>query len=362
MADCVDIKLERVRAYIQVGQHYFVTTGTDDKAAGSIMSFSINKSRGQPIATFRCQLSVWADAPVQPDLEVTHNNLGQKIVVCAGAGEQSDTSLPRLFTGYVTNITQDPHWDDSRKYILNVSGEDEFALMKYGAKYSRRFKYGDDAFAVITGGKRREGGRMTRLRKVPAGSRGVSHIAAGSNTSLEHSPLIKTPDPQGTSPSAPRHTGGSSKKAEDPQQGSITMVPPQAYMNSGDKIFVVCKDKDGNPIDPTTLKNTVGSGCLCIAKPAPSSFTSTATKSTNQAEGGLKDGEKTYPVSVTYTTQGGIPGFLFTLTGDYPCQVTFVHPLTGQTATINFHQIPPHDHRDLSRGGPAVGSFDQFQV
>jgi len=160
------------------------------------------------------------------------------------------------------------------------------------------------------------------------------------------------------SPSAAKNVGGSSKRPEA-DQGAITMSPSTIYGNSGDQVFVICRDKDGNPVDPNSLKNTVGEGCLCISSPPPSSFTSTA-KTGNKREGGLKDGEKTYPVSVKYTTQGDIPGFLFTLTGDYPVKVTFVHPLTGQTATVNFHQVPPHDHRDIPRGGPAVATYDSF--
>ena len=356
MADCVDIKLERIRAHIQIGNHYYVTTGTDYNAAGDIMSFSINKSRGQAIATFRCQLSVWADAPIAGDLETTDNNVGERVIVHAGVGENSDTNLPRLFTGYVTNITQDPHWDDARKYILNISGEDEFALMKYGNKFSRRFKAGDDSFAVITGGRRREGGHMTKLRRVPPGKRGVENIAAGSNESMEHSPLIRTPDPQGLSPNAA--SPGSSAESET-AKSPIRFSQSNAYMSSGDKIFVTAEDEDGNILDPNTLKNTEGTKCLCCCNPPPSSFDKSG--GTTKAEG-LDEGKKTYPVAVKYTTQGGKGGFEFTVTGDYPSKVTFIHPLTGQSCTITFNQVPPHSHESIPQGGPAKGSYDVFQV
>jgi hypothetical protein len=358
MADnCVDIQLERIRAYIQVGQFYYVTTGTDDNAAGYIMSFSINKSRGQNIATFRCQLSVWLDAQIQSSLQTTSNNVGQKIVVHAGVGEKSDPSLPRLFTGYVTGLTQDPHWEDARKFILNVSGEDEFTLMKYGSKFSRRFKYGDDAFAVITGGKRREGGRMTKLRRVPAGRKGIDGPATGSNSSLEHSPLIRTPDPQGHSPSAAAPSGGGSKP--ESTSGGLTVSSQHNYAKEGDVVDILITDKNGIPVDPNSLKNTQGVRCLCCCNPPPSAFTKGS--STTKAEG-MKEGEKTYPVSVQYITKNNLPYFRFTMTGAYPSKVTFIHPLTAETATINFHVIPPHGHRDLNDGGPAAGSFDSFQV
>jgi hypothetical protein len=326
------------------------------------MSFSINKSRGQPIATFRCQLSVWANAPIKTDLETTNNNVGQHIVVYAGVGENSNTNLPRLFTGYVTGITQDPHWDDSRKYLLNVSGEDEFALMKYGSKFTRRFKMGDDAYAAITGGKRREGGRMTKLRRMAAGKTGVTFHSAGRNASLEHSPLIKTPDPQGsTSPSPPATTGGTSVKADEPKT-SVTATPAHSYVVAGAVTDVKFTDKDGNPIDLKTLQNTAGVKCLFCSSPPPSSFSPSGDQGGTKPAG-LQDGVKTYPVSVTYTTNAkGESIARFKQTGSYPAAVTFVHPITGDTATINFHQVPPHDHRDIPRGGPAVGSFDSFQV
>lgn len=357
MADCINIQLEQIRAYIRVGNHYYVTTGTDDNSAGNIMSFTINKSRGgNMIATFRCQLEVNYDAPIQSDLEATNNNVGQPIVVHAGVGESSDpNSLPRLFTGYLTSVTQEPHWDDASKFVVNISGEDEFALMKYGPKFSRRFKSGDDAYAVITGGDRRDGGQMTRLRHVPAGKRGVEVHATGSNQPLEHSPLIRTPDPQGKSPNAVSR----SESRVDESESRIKFSQDSAYLNSGDKIFVSIDNEDGTQEDPESLKNVEGVKCLLCANPKPSSFSSNA--SSNRGAG-LEEGAKTYPVSAKYTRKGDKPGIEFTMTGDYPAQVTFIHPLTGETCTINFYQIPPHDHTDITRGGPAMGSYSPFQV
>ena len=294
MADCVDIQLERIRAYIQIGQFYYVTTGTDPNAAGHIKSFTINKARQQSLSTFRCQLEVWLDAQVQPSLQQVNNNLGQQIIVHAGVGERSDTTLPRLFQGYVTNITQDPHWDDARKFILNVSGEDEFALMKY-VKFSRRFKYGDDAFAVITDGKRREGGRMTRLRRIPAGKHGVDAPASSSNDSLEHSPLVKTPDPQGNSPTASSPAKGQGKTSST---SGVSFDKTHVYANAGDKVFVTATDKSGNTVDPNSLKNTQGVKCLCCCQPPPSSFEKSgeSTGNTSNTAEGMQEGKKNYPV------------------------------------------------------------------
>lgn len=357
MADaCIPITLERIRARIEIGENYFVTTGTDPEAAGDIMSFSISSGRNQSVSTFRCQLSVKISSNVLDDIDYVNNNLGQPIVVYAGVGEQSDRNLPRLFTGFVTSITQDPHWDDARKFLLSVSGEDVFALMKFN-KYSRRFKSQDDAFAVITGGKRREGGRMTQLRRVPAGKAGVDFIASGSNTSMDHSPLIKTPDPQGMSPTA---SSPSSNKATEDANSGLKLSPDNVYAAKGSVLFVEAY-KDGAALDTEGLKNTEGVGCLCCMNPSPTSFKTGAKTGIE----GLKVGEDTYPIKlVGYTSSmdSTKKGFEFVVTGDYPAKVTFIHPITGETATIHFQQVPPHTHRTMADGGPAVGTYDVYQV
>jgi hypothetical protein len=361
MADfCVPITLERIRARIVIGDNYFVTTGTDLNAAGDIMSFSVNASRGQSISTFRCQLSTKISSGVMEDIDYTKNNLGQQIIVYAGVGEQSDTNLPRIFTGYVTSLTQDPHWDDARKFILNISGEDVFALMKSN-KYSRRFKTKDDAFAVITGGRHREGGRMTQLKRVPAGKAGVDWIASGSNESLEHSPLIKTPDPQGTSPSA--SSPPSSKKTEE-ESTKVTASPSQVSATIGSTVFIKLEKetKDGMvTIDPSSDQYTVGTKCLCHMNPAPSSF-KTGEKSRTT---GLNVGEDTYPLKLAGYESSVDPtqkGLEILVTGQYPAKITYVDPTTGATVTINFMGVPPHSHRTLPEGGPAVATWDTFQV
>jgi hypothetical protein len=120
-------------------------------------------------------------------------------------------------------------------------------------------------------------------------------------------------------------------------------------------------DKDGNPIDLKFLANTVAPGCLCLARPSPQQLSGGGTTT---GAAGLKEGEKTFPVSIEYVaaSTGVDPGLKVTMTADYPTQLTFVHPLTGQTCTINMHQISPHSHRDIPDGGPAVGTFDSFGV
>ena len=198
-ADCTTLSIERVRAKIQIGSYYYVTTGLDDNAAGDIISFTINKARGQPIGTMNCQLAVWIDNDdALESFETVEDNMGEKVIVNAGAlaadAVDSFNNLPTLFTGYVTSVRESPHWSDARKYILDITAEDIFARMKYMGKFSRRFKYADDAFATINGGIRRQGGNMTRLQRVPAGRRGIDFVDSGNDSSVDKTPLVKTPD------------------------------------------------------------------------------------------------------------------------------------------------------------------------
>lgn len=364
MADCIPITLEKVRARIEVGPHYYVTTGTDDSSSGDIISFSVSKARGQFVAQFKCQLSVWFDSGALESINEIDSNLGQKIVVYAGVGNESSQNLPKLFTGYVTGATQDPHWEDSRKFLLNITGEDEFAKIKYGDKFSRRFKSGDDAYAVITGGTHRSGGSMTKLRRVPAGSRGVEMNEGGSATPGlgDHSPLIKTPDPQGKSPDGAKLNTKKDPKDNSSDFTSVRFEPVHVYANAGDVLFAkVIDESTGEEVDPAELQKVVGEGCLLCMSPPPAAFVTGSIQDTAE---GLKAGEETFPIKVKYgsDTDPSAKGFQFTVTGDYPAKVTFIHPLTAASTTIHFHQIPPHDHRDMPRGGPAVGSYDVFQV
>lgn len=363
--DCINIGLERIRAYIAIGPYYFVTTGTDDNADGDILSFGINKSREQPVATFRCQLNAKLDSGLLDSIDYVEDNLGLKIIVHGGVGAASDTNLPRLFQGYVTDVTQEPNEQDARYVLLSISGEDEFAKMRYGPKFSRRFKTGDDPYAVITGGKHRDGGNLTELKRIPAGKRGVEFASAGSTPTggNENSPLIRTPDlQQGRSPS-----GASPKSKEansaDSGPGNYRFEPEHFYASTGDRILVKVIDIDsGDEVDPMEFKNVVK--CLCHCSPSPQLFTGSSTGGT-----GLEPDKNTYPVKISYYGKGkpydtdpDFVGFEFTITGDYPTKITFVHPLDAGTCVMHLHQVPPHDHRDMPRGGPAVGSYDVFQV
>ena len=363
---CIDISLETVRAYIQIGAYYFVTKGMDSGADGDILSFTISQSRTQPVGSFRCQLQAKIASISLGAIDNATNNIGPKIVVYAGVGTTCDTNLPRLFTGFITNISEDPHWEDSRYMLWNITGEDVFVQMKY-QKFSRRFRNVENAFAVITEGKHREGGKMTELKRVAAGQTGVSHHDSGSATPNAgagggHSPLIKTPDPVGLTPHGSRLL---SNPATDPKAGvNLKFDPEYVYANAGDKIFArIIDTAAGTAIDPSQLAQVTGAGCLLCMTPPPSAFTGATVVGASLPQG-MKPGVKAFPISVElygaanpYPSDANAMGCLFTVIGDYPAKVTFIHPLTAATCSIQFYQIPVHDHSDLSRGGPAVASF-----
>jgi hypothetical protein len=352
---CTDLVLQKISGVVYVGSYIYATPGRHPEAKGDILSFNISRARSQPVSTL--QISVSADlAFASPGTSVS-NNLGERIVVKAGAGDNLNV-LPTLFTGYITSVKKRPSLSDARKIILDISAEDEFAKIKYGGKFTRRVKMKDSAYAVITGGQRRQDGNLTLLKRVPAGSKGMSFVSAGSSSS-ENSPLIKTPDPQNKSPHGSKDAR-SRGKIENEEGKNIVAEPKHVFANAGSQITVVIRDQvTGALVNLGQCSSLVGSGCLCHINPPPTYY-ATGSSQTGSAgpRTGLKAGEKAFPIS--YEIREDTNSFLFKVTGDYPAKVTFVHPRTGATCTIDFAIIPPHDHRDIARGGPAVGSFDAF--
>jgi len=355
MADCVNLQLERVSARIEVGGFLYTTPGRAENTSGDVMSFSLNKSRGQATAKLQCQLIAnVADQDAINTFSNVEDNLGEVIIMWAGPSDNI-YEIPRLFTGYITSVRPTPHWNDARKQILDIQAEDVFAKMVYGPKFSRRFKIQDDPFAVITGGKRNQGGSMTQLRRVKPGQNGVSYIfTGGSGQGFEHSPLIKTPDyvsrtPNGVSP-------GYGKSSLGSETGMYRMEPAEATVYPGAIVSSqVINAKTGEIVSVAGLESTAGKACMCHAKPSTKSFeTGQVSKS------GLEPGVKSFPLWFDY---GNNDTLNFYITGSYsPIQVTFVHPLDGGTASIEFKMVPPHTHRDLGQGGPAVAVFDAFPI
>jgi hypothetical protein len=360
---CPTLEMEKVSAAVYVGPFTFCTPGRIENESGHIMSFSITRNRNQPVATLQFTVDAWMD--LSSAFSTTANNLGDRVVVKAGVGDDLG-KLPTLFTGYVTGLRRRPNFEDARKIILEFSAEDEFVKMKANpaSKFTRRFRMGDDAFAVITGGKRRQGGNLTQLKRMPPGKGGISFQQSGSSMGGEHSPLIKTPDPQGgygrLSPQGAKKSSGSNSSTTGAET-DIIFSPNTLYAGAGNKVFAQVTNRNtGEPIDVQEAARQAGKGCCLHCDPPPRSFDSGAgTRST-----GLTIGDKSFPVSVIVgsSSDSEAKGFEFTITGDYPFKITFVHPLSGATCTIQFNIIPPHDHRDIARGGPAVGSYDVFQI
>lgn len=288
---CTDLKLQKITGVVYVGSYIYATPSRHPEAKGDILSFSINRSRSQPVATL--QISVSADlAFASPGTSVS-NNLGERIVVQAGTGDDV-YNLPTLFTGYITSVKKRPSLSDARKIILDISAEDEFAKIKYGGKFTRRVKIKDSAYAVITGGQRRQDGNLTLLKRVPAGSKGISFISAASSGNPENSPLIKTPDPQNKSPFGAK--GGSSRAKSDLGiETNITAEPKQVVTSAGAQITIVIRDQvTGELINLKECESMIGTGCLCHVNPPPTYYASGTSNRTESgaAKTGLKAGEK----------------------------------------------------------------------
>ena len=241
---------------------------------------------------------------------------------------------------------------------MDIQAEDEFVKMRVGPKFTRRFKMTDDAFAIITAGHRRQSGQMYPAKHAAAGKAGISMIGADSSMG-EHSPLIKTPDPQGKSPKGT--TPGASPTTSElaAKKVPIRSEPSQAWVSAGTTIFVQIMEVETGRVVDVAQCEQIGA-CCCHCNPPPKAFSG----SRGNKKSGMTPGEKVFPVSVNIGTplDPNAKGYTFVITGDYPSRVTFVHPKTGQTCAIEFQIIPPHDHRSIAQGGPAVGSYDVFQI
>lgn len=352
------LELEKISAVIRMGAYTFATPGRMSSSAGDITSFSITRNRTSNTSQLNCSFSAWVDPKLMSGNMAINNDLGDKIVVQAGVGTDL-AALPTLFTGYVTGMKVSPHWSDSRKVQVSVVAEDEFLKMRLGPKFKRRFKMTNDAFAIITGGKRRQSGNLAATKKMAPGKQGITHVESGSSFGGEHSPLIKTPDPQGRSPSGSMVGRSDVRDERDAKKVPLTAEPKQAWVNAGMRIFVqIIEVETGRVVDVVQCE-AIGA-CCCHCNPAPKAFSG----SRGDKKTGMTIGEKAFPVSVNIGTPAdpNAKGYEFTITGDYPALITFIHPKTGQTCSIKFDIIPPHDHTDISRGGPAVGSYSVFQM
>jgi len=359
--DCPEIIIERIRAVISFSGSTFVTYGSDTEHEGWIKSFNINRTRTQSISTMSCQLDVLMSADIMGNVEAAVDDLGPMITVRAGVSQDgSDTGVPLVFTGYITSVKRTPNFNDSTRFILNVSAEDVFTKMKRH-KFSRRFKLADEAFATITGGKRRAGGNMTRLKRAAAGKHGIDKVDNSSSSTVlgEHSPLVRTPDPQGLSPTGAKWNKKSTKNDPTGQRETYTWETKELFGTKGARIFNrVLNTETMQPIDPTKFDRM---SCMCHSTPKPRALGGTGGSRTGS---GMLSGVEYFPCMVEFVTDtdpAGI-GFVFTLIGDYPCKITFVHPEMGATCTFDINVVPLHDHRDAATGGSAVGAYDAWTL
>jgi len=367
MADCARIQRQIVRAQVKIGRLSWGVPGSPHAVNGHLVSLNISKSRGSPVAKMSCTLHTWITTNYERILEVQDSGLGAVIYAFGGRVDDPKTAaLPQLFTGYVKDIKVNPHWSDSRIVILDVEAEDVFSKM-FNTKYSRRFKMKDAAFAIITGGNRRQGGKMNELRRGQKSSSRFEQKATGSDQFGENSPLIKTPDPLNRTP---KGRSPSSRSGKKDQKIYYRFMPQHLIMKPGDRAIVKLMDDEDEQrtvgegpefdIDVNSYKPT----CLCFMSP--------------KFEGGSGGGSSFKAVDIT--KPGGSPGsitiipkyhkefgelagaFLVQMKDWYPFKIVYIDPDTKGTATLDVAVVYPHDHRDISRGGPGIGVYDTFQL
>lgn len=113
----VEMSAVKIRAKVAVGG---ITVETP-----YIRSFSVNRARGQPSATFSASLRVPAGT--------SFDAISSEVVISAGTESSTNT----IFTGYVHNITISPSREDSSFVIMDISGQDALYKLQ-GQHYTRR--------------------------------------------------------------------------------------------------------------------------------------------------------------------------------------------------------------------------------
>jgi hypothetical protein len=119
------IQMVKIRASVELGSLLAVTPSGNMSSDNIIMSFNVDKSRGQ-ISSFSASLKVKRHA-------VSGSILGKEVVI--RAGENSPTNL--IFTGICRSANITPCRDDPIYVILNMGGNDILSRLD-GKKYTRR--------------------------------------------------------------------------------------------------------------------------------------------------------------------------------------------------------------------------------
>jgi hypothetical protein len=359
-ATCPSLGTEPVRAIIQVGSLIF-RTPDNNPCDGHIVSFSINRSRNQPVATMSCQLTLFVNRASTAHTvgsllsSYTSGGVGARVKVWGGAISDEtnyEASLPLLFTGHVIQMKQNMFIGDARKYMIDLTCEDVFVHLK-NVKFTRRFKITEEPFAIITNGKRRQGGKMTQLKRANPGKSGVTWHNSSSSSSLEHSPLIKTPDASPQTPGGVRPTAGT--PSSKPWAETLTAVPNNLTLAPGRQGTVELRQKDGEPLDMNKVTQ-ITTKCNCFIKPYSDGTTGNYSNTAKAID--ISKDVMTYPAKVKLEQRDGKYFLNIMSTANYPCTITFVNPLDGSMCTIQISTIPVHTHRTINDGGPAGATFD----
>jgi len=170
MATCLNIRVEKLRARINIG-------GVDIKTP-YVKAFNIDETRGRMYKSFSATVEI---------LATTSFVAGADIEIY----DTIDGVERKRLTGIIKSITTQPSYDKAGYYILNITGVDRLGELE-GRTFSRRLRSdGFSLFVSIEGGP---SNRPTRGLSVDKRIRGGSHTYTSSTpkpSNPEHSTLTK---------------------------------------------------------------------------------------------------------------------------------------------------------------------------
>lgn len=138
-----------------------ITVGSISVSTPFILSFNVNKARGQ-VGTFSAKLKVKGTV-------LSSQIIASAVKIEAGEGGPTNT----IFTGVVKHVSIQPCWDDPTYVNMDISGEDWLSLLQ-GKKYTRRVT-ADTASWVSIDGVARKGIRGGKFRVKAIGKTTALH-------------------------------------------------------------------------------------------------------------------------------------------------------------------------------------------
>jgi hypothetical protein len=295
------IRREDVRAKITIGTLVVETP--------KILSFNITRARKQPYATFSASLEINID-----DANIATSGL---VVIEAGL----KGNLIRRFTGYVEQVSMEPHWEKANIFVVNISGSDKMKELD-GKKFSRRQRcLGLGKLATITGivTEAHNKGYIMVDPITDKGTEGGRYIT--SSLSMGDVPeLIKTRDINTSNPYSLY-----AKKAT----AAETMALPDLVM------------------DPAYLQIPQNGSQTATC--------STCTSDSTLPNGGIKWGSSN--ANVTVTQDPNDPTKVSIRQAGTGSATVMVQDSQGRVGYINISGILVHDHAALGSGGPAFGVY-----